>query len=75
MRAVAEGAAATVLLPRRARRPDFGVGAWAAVVARYRTGRGWEARGGWWGERPPARSPTAGVVEGGGGLKIWGCWG
>ena len=31
-------------------------------------------RGGWWGERPPARSPVAGVVEGGGGLKIWGCW-
>ena len=30
-------------------------------------GRGWPARGGWWGERPPARSPAAGVVEDGGG--------
>ena len=30
-------------------------------------GRGWSGRGGRWGERPPARSPAAGVVEGGGG--------
>ena len=29
-------------------------------------GRG-PGRGGRWGERPPARSPAAGVVEGGGG--------
>jgi len=27
---------------------------------------GWPTRGGWWGERLPARSPTLGVVEGGG---------
>jgi len=30
-------------------------------------GRGCSGRGGRWGERPPARSPAAGVVEGGGG--------
>jgi len=30
-------------------------------------GRGWSGRGGRWGERPPARSPATGVVEGGGG--------
>jgi len=30
--------------------------------------------GGRWAERLPARSPTAGVVEGGGGLMISGCW-
>ena len=49
MRAITEGTAATVLLPRRARRPDFGVGAWAVAVASYRRGRGWEGIGGWWG--------------------------
>ena len=33
-------------------------------------GEGVAGEGGWWGERPSARAPAAGVVEGGGGLMI-----
>ena len=38
-------------------------------------GGGVAGEGGWWGERPSAKSPAAGVVEGGGGLRIRSCWG
>jgi hypothetical protein len=69
MRAIAEGTAATVLLPRRACRPDFGVGGLAGrEICELQEGEG--VGRDWWlvGERPPARSLAAGVVEGGDGL-------
>ena len=38
-------------------------------------GRGWPAKGGRWARRPPARSPVAGLVAGGGGAYDFGLLG